>query len=468
MAGETPAEFSEDEEEIRKRKKRLGEGILGAPRKEAPVEKAPAAIDFALGKVAAETDKAVKKPKAERAEHEAEFALTPDEQAEAERQIIAARKGEVADELAAADPSEVPAIEADEQYLDNVDRRIQAGELPEDAVEAEFAARAGLSDEVVEGEFGEDGSEGEVALHAGGHEPLPASLSTHQEAILSEPPRVSPEQPTTFSTGGAVTAETLAPAAVQAAGEAVAVAGGLVVLMAEQFLKRRSQQKRMPERQAQALKKSFERQVRQLHNQLTVHEEQIRRLARERNEAVEAAREARPAPSAVRAEQKPQQPEVIHANMPVPDAERLALSDILDISERVRVGTESVRQIYEGNRISQRGLRRIVAEYLHGGNVRKVLKQELLIKAIAPELDPLLRDQVPVTMTPVSSSAQITEDNLQSTADAGQYAASNQSRSRTSSPIAGVSTSALVVANIVALLVLGVLVALLFVILMAR
>jgi hypothetical protein len=69
--------------------------------------------------------------------------------------------------------------------------------------------------------------------------------------------------------------------------------------------------------------------------------------------------------------------------------------ELLETSEKIVVGATTLRQVFETHLISERGLRQAVNEYRRGGDVRRVLAEELLIKELGYELDPQLRDRRP-------------------------------------------------------------------------
>ena len=54
-----------------------------------------------------------------------------------------------------------------------------------------------------------------------------------------------------------------------------------------------------------------------------------------------------------------------------------------------------MRQIYETHLVGERGLRRLVAEHLRGGDLNKALRREIVEREIDFERDPALRDIVP-------------------------------------------------------------------------
>ena len=73
-------------------------------------------------------------------------------------------------------------------------------------------------------------------------------------------------------------------------------------------------------------------------------------------------------------------------------AETMSREALLETGEAIAVGGTSLRHVYETNLISERGMRRVVAEYYRGGDVRKALADEMLIKELGYERDPYLRD----------------------------------------------------------------------------
>jgi hypothetical protein len=85
----------------------------------------------------------------------------------------------------------------------------------------------------------------------------------------------------------------------------------------------------------------------------------------------------------------------VETTRPITDrrAETLNRAELLQLSERIMVDGTSLRQIYESKLIGERGLRRLLAEHLRGGDVKKVLRQEIIEREIDFERDPILRDQ---------------------------------------------------------------------------
>jgi hypothetical protein len=87
------------------------------------------------------------------------------------------------------------------------------------------------------------------------------------------------------------------------------------------------------------------------------------------------------------------------ANSPAHQIEMLNTEELLEVAAHVRVGKENLRAVYEERRITEPGLRHILIEYVRGGNVKKVLKQELTNKEMTYERDPRLRKHLAATLS---------------------------------------------------------------------
>jgi hypothetical protein len=68
-------------------------------------------------------------------------------------------------------------------------------------------------------------------------------------------------------------------------------------------------------------------------------------------------------------------------------------SELLLLSEKIVVDGASLRQVYETHLVGERGLRRLVSEYLQGRDIKKALRRELIEREIDFERDPALRDR---------------------------------------------------------------------------
>ncbi|MGZ6005503.1 MAG: hypothetical protein ACXWLH_05145 [Candidatus Saccharimonadales bacterium] len=82
------------------------------------------------------------------------------------------------------------------------------------------------------------------------------------------------------------------------------------------------------------------------------------------------------------------------ANMPGSEkhVETLSREDLLQISEKISVEGTTLRQIFETQLIGERGLRRLIAEHLRGGDLTKALRHEITEREIDFERDPAMRD----------------------------------------------------------------------------
>jgi hypothetical protein len=74
--------------------------------------------------------------------------------------------------------------------------------------------------------------------------------------------------------------------------------------------------------------------------------------------------------------------------------ETLSRNELLTLSEKVIVEGSTLRQVYETHLISERGLRRLVSEYLRGGDMVHAFRREIIERQIDFERDPKLRDTV--------------------------------------------------------------------------
>jgi hypothetical protein len=77
---------------------------------------------------------------------------------------------------------------------------------------------------------------------------------------------------------------------------------------------------------------------------------------------------------------------------PEKHVETMSRSELLSFSERIMVEGGSLRQMYESHLIGEHGLRRLVAEHLRGGDLKKALRREVVEHEIDFERDPVMRD----------------------------------------------------------------------------
>jgi hypothetical protein len=112
----------------------------------------------------------------------------------------------------------------------------------------------------------------------------------------------------------------------------------------------------------------------------------------------------------------------------------ISRAELMDLAEKVIIDGSSLRQIYETHLIGERGLRRLVAEHMHGGDLRKALRNEVLEREMDFERDPAMRDLAVSSAAPTSRSNAALEKLLQkaavSVADSGEEAAFFKARAR--------------------------------------
>lgn len=107
------------------------------------------------------------------------------------------------------------------------------------------------------------------------------------------------------------------------------------------------------------------------------------------------------------AEPEPARPDE-QVKPPAPTKQEVATlnrANLLTLSESIIIDGSSLRQIYETHLIGERGLRRLVNEHLSGGDLKKVLREEITEREIDFERDPVLRDMGTVGASSISTAA---------------------------------------------------------------
>ena len=66
---------------------------------------------------------------------------------------------------------------------------------------------------------------------------------------------------------------------------------------------------------------------------------------------------------------------------------------LVSTASDILIDGKSLKQVYDSHLVGEKGLRRVVAEYMRGGDFRKSLSQELIEREKDFERDPVLRDQ---------------------------------------------------------------------------
>lgn len=467
MAGEKPIADHESSDapgdSLKRKKKRVAGALLQMQPASKPREAPGAALGHALEQLAPKPDKDPKKApaKPEATDDSADEAraserLTSDELATAAAELIKARTDDlqVEQQVTVPDSPEAEAIEADTAYLKAVNDRVAAGEAPLAAIDAQYAETVGLPLGAVLDEVAGT-SDSETA----------ETVATDTEADAGEPEEVDISSNTSGEINFGRTADDDTPANAAPDYLAVATIGSVLGGLVGGFMKRRFGPA-APNHAMRTVQRSLEREVRQLQERLILRETQIRQLVRERDTFDYAAE-----PPTAKTEQKLPRTEAPKAEAVATKVavERLPLADVLDMAEKIKVDNTNVREIFESHRISERGLRRIVRESLVSGNMRKVLKQELLIKAMGPELDPLYRDQ-PIGSQTAAAAVATDLEGEHSPSPAQPSAPGVASKLLPQSlPIQRqMASPALLIANVAALIILCILIALLLIILVAR
>ncbi len=81
----------------------------------------------------------------------------------------------------------------------------------------------------------------------------------------------------------------------------------------------------------------------------------------------------------------------------------MSRAELLKLSEKVRVEGTDLRRVYETHLIGEQGLRRLVGEYMRGGDVQRLLRSELSEHERDFERDPILRDRTKASGDTASS-----------------------------------------------------------------
>lgn len=92
-------------------------------------------------------------------------------------------------------------------------------------------------------------------------------------------------------------------------------------------------------------------------------------------------------------------------------AHTMKRSELIRLAEKIKVEDSNLREIFERHLVGEKGLKRIVAEYLRGGDFKKALRRELLEKEKDFERDPKLRDQA--SILPMSAKSTQLDNLLQ-------------------------------------------------------
>ena len=105
----------------------------------------------------------------------------------------------------------------------------------------------------------------------------------------------------------------------------------------------------------------------------------------------------------------------------------LSRGELMELGAKIEVNGSNLRHIYETHLIGERGLRRLIAEHLRGGDLTAALRREVMEHEIDFERDPMMRDSAAPVSAPVDISSHALEKLLEkadvSLADNGEQAA---------------------------------------------
>ncbi|HUA13053.1 MAG TPA: hypothetical protein VL989_00960 [Candidatus Sulfotelmatobacter sp.] len=89
-------------------------------------------------------------------------------------------------------------------------------------------------------------------------------------------------------------------------------------------------------------------------------------------------------------------------------------ADLLSVSEDIEVEGSNLRQVFESKLVGENGLRRLIKEYLRGGDLQKALSHEILERELDFERDPKLRDQALFDASNMDAGQELAPANLDS------------------------------------------------------
>jgi hypothetical protein len=95
----------------------------------------------------------------------------------------------------------------------------------------------------------------------------------------------------------------------------------------------------------------------------------------------------------------------------------LSRPELMEVAEKIVINDSNLRHIYETHLIGERGLRRLVAEHLRGGDLSKALRREVMEHERDFERDPVLRDLAPTLAASLDNNSNVALEKLLQQAD---------------------------------------------------
>lgn len=102
---------------------------------------------------------------------------------------------------------------------------------------------------------------------------------------------------------------------------------------------------------------------------------------------------------------------------PNKNVETMSRTELLEFSDSIKIEGTTLRQVFETHLVSEKGLRRLIGEHLHGGDIKKALQAEILEHEIDFERDPAMRGIAPTEVSTPSLGSTSTLDELLQKAD---------------------------------------------------
>ncbi|MGH7241055.1 MAG: hypothetical protein ACREGB_02035 [Candidatus Saccharimonadales bacterium] len=175
------------------------------------------------------------------------------------------------------------------------------------------------------------------------------------------------------------------------------------------------------EKRMRAVTKKLETQISVTRNKIAAQEQSIREQARvnynqlhQRNTETTAVR----TPGVEQVAAKPGRAEVVSGHRPNAErpnvtpvesmtAERvpqMSMREVLALAADITIDGTSLKKIYEAKQITEPGLRRLAQEHLRGGDVKRGLQKELIVKQMQYERDPQMRDRLAASYTSIEAA----------------------------------------------------------------